>query len=90
MQLSCKQADLIFWGIVFCTSLKLRQLVLLHGLKMPYYSQEEARVEAVNDNNARELRIIRRASIKHISRSSILASGAKNPPSSMRNVSDVW
>ncbi len=32
MRLSCKQADRIFWGIAFCTSLKLDNLVLLRGL----------------------------------------------------------
>ncbi len=36
MRLSCKQADRIFWGIAFCTSLKLDNLVLLHGLMTLY------------------------------------------------------
>ncbi len=36
MRLSCKQADRIFWGIAFCTSLKLDNLVLLRGLMTLY------------------------------------------------------
>ncbi len=36
MQLSCKQADRIFWGIALCTSLKLDNLVLLRGLMTLY------------------------------------------------------
>ncbi len=36
MPLSCKQADRIFWGISFCTLLKLDNLVLLHSLMTLY------------------------------------------------------
>ncbi len=36
MRLSCKQADRILWGIAFCKSLKLDNVVLLRGLRTLY------------------------------------------------------
>ncbi len=40
MRLSCKQADRIFWGIAFCTSLKLENVVLIRDLMMLYETHE--------------------------------------------------